>query len=73
MKSLLALILLFTVSILSSCVDSQGVTGLPYGLEPDEFIHKDHNYIRFGVGYGQTIVHDPDCHCLQKESNSREL
>lgn len=73
MKSLRTLILLSTVILLASCDDTQGVTqSTPY-YNDYPFIHKGHSYIMFGTGTMSSTVHDPDCHCLQKESNSLEL
>lgn len=30
------------------------------------FTYKDHNYIMFGQFESMTIVHDPDCPCMQQ-------
>lgn len=73
MKSLLTLILLSTVILLVSCAEPQGVTNGPFHINVYEVSYKGHQYLAFPAGHGLGIEHNPDCHCLQKESNSREL
>jgi hypothetical protein len=43
--------------------DGSGVTVVTRVIP---FTYKDHNYIMFGEFDGKTIVHDPDCHCMQQ-------
>lgn len=40
---------------------------LPGGSTIETFTYHKHDYIRFGTGNTQSIVHDPDCIKCQKK------
>lgn len=61
-------LLMASCSLLDSCnIEEQKVERVSeYGDIVDHFQYKSHEYLRFGIDNNRSIVHNPDCKCLNK-------